>query len=192
MDMKPLRQPALHLAAVLLGTAMMSAAVARAETSGVSPAGFMVRIHRDVAAAPHEVYATIARIGTWWSSAHTWSGDAANLSLDAKAGGCFCERWGGNSVAHGQVILVMQDAALGLQASLGPLQQRAVNGVLTFTTKAAGGKTALDLSYKVVGNADSGLDQLAPLVDKVLEEQVTRLASLIETGKPTGAAGAPK
>jgi uncharacterized protein YndB with AHSA1/START domain len=190
--MKPINIPALHLSVVLLGAAMVSAAAARAETSGVSPAGFVVHVHRDVSAAPHKVYETIARIGKWWNSAHTWSGDAGNLSLDLNAGGCFCERWGANSVMHGQVIFVVQDEVLRLQSSLGPLQQRAVNGVLTFTTKPAAGKTALDLTYKVVGNADSGLDQSAPGVEKVLDEQVTRLVSLIETGMPESAADAPK
>lgn len=191
--MKPIRNPVLPVAAVLLAAAMMGAAAARAETSAVTPAGFVVRIHRDVSATPHKVYATIAQIGKWWNSEHTWSGNAANMSLDLSAGGCFCERWGGgNSVMHGQVIYVQQDAVLSLQSSLGPLQQRAVNGILTFTTKAVEGRTALDLSYKVVGNADSGLDKLAPVVEKVLDEQLTRLASLIETGKPESSASSPK
>ena len=190
--MKRTRRFASALAVILLGAATADIPPARAETSSVSPAGFTVRIHREVAVAPHEVYAAIARIGSWWNSAHTWSGNAANLSLDLNAGGCFCERWGDNSVMHGQVTFVQRDAVLRMQAALGPLHAMAVNGVLTFTTKAAGGMTALDLTYKVVGNADSGLDQLAPAVDKVLDEQVARLKSLIETGKPAGAAASPK
>ena len=48
------------------------------------------------------------------------------------------------------------------------------------------------MPYKVAGNADSGLDKLAPAVDKVINEQVTRLASLIETGKPDSPVHSPK
>ena len=187
-----MRAAALRLAVILLVAAMTGAPAARAETSGVSPAGFVVRLHRDIAAAPHKVYVTLGQIGSWWNSAHTWSGNASNMSLDMRAGGCFCERWGGNSVVHGQVTFVQQDAVLRMQAGLGPLHAMAVNGVLTFTTKAAGEKTALDLTYRVAGNADSGLDQLASAVDKVLDEQLTRLASLIETGKPADAAAPAK
>lgn len=190
--MKPKGRRVLRTSVVLLVVALLNGASAWAETGAVSPAGFVVRLHRDVAATPHQVYQTMGQIGRWWNGAHTWSGDAANLSLELNAGGCFCERWGNNSVMHGQVIFVLQDEMLRLQSSLGPLQQRAVNGVLTFTTKVAAGKTALDLTYMVVGNANSGLDQIAPGVDKMLDEQLTRLVALIETGKPDAAATAPK
>ena len=142
--MKPTRRPALLFPTVLLAAAAMGATAARAEVSGVSTAGFTVQHQRDLSVSPRQAFETIGQVGRWWNSAHTWSGSAANLSMDMNAGGCFCERWGGNSVIHGQVTFVLRDAVLGLQASLGPLQWLAVNGVLTFTTKATDGKTALN------------------------------------------------
>ncbi len=99
----------------------------------------------------------------WWSGAHTYSGDAANLSLDAQAGGCWCERWGdGNSVQHGQVVLVQPGRTLRVVANLGPLQELPVNGVLTFTIAMQETKTILRLTYRVSGAPDAGLDKLAP------------------------------
>jgi uncharacterized protein YndB with AHSA1/START domain len=161
---------------------MLLGETAFADVTSASPQSFLVTVTRDVSASPHQVYDGIGHIGQWWSSEHTWSGKAENLSLDMSAGGCFCEQWSGGSVLHGQVIAAKHDEMLRLQTSLGPLQALAVNGILTFSLKAIEGKTTLALSYRVSGNADSALDTLAAPVDGVLTEQVSRLANLIETG----------
>ncbi|HEY6513055.1 MAG TPA: hypothetical protein VI032_13805, partial [Burkholderiaceae bacterium] len=127
----------------------------------------------------------LLQLPRWWSGAHTYSGDAANLSLDAQAGGCWCERWGdGNSAQHGQVMLVQPGRTLRVSASLGPLQELAVNGVLTFTIAMQETKTILRVTYRVSGAPDAGLDKLAPAVDQVIGHQFKRLKSLAETGKP--------
>ena len=67
---------------------------------------FVVVHSRRVDAAPGSVYAALPAIGRWWSSEHTYSGDAANMSLKAEAGSCFCERWPGGEVEHGRAIMV--------------------------------------------------------------------------------------
>ena len=123
----------------------------------------------------------------WWSDAHTWSGKAANLSLDAQAGGCWCERWDDRgsaaSVQHAQVLMVLPGRALRLRGNLGPLQALPVDGVLDIVTSAQDGKTMLRLSYRVGGPADAGLEQMASAVDRVLGEQFKRLKALVETGR---------
>jgi uncharacterized protein YndB with AHSA1/START domain len=151
----------------------------------VTPQGF-ISIHRDeVNAPPATVWQSIVQLPRWWSGAHTYSGDAANLSLDAQAGGCWCERWGdGNSVQHGQVVLVQPGRTLRVVASLGPLQELAVHGVLTFTIAMQETKTILRVTYRVSGAPDAGLDKLAPAIDQVMGQQFKRLKSLAETGKP--------
>ncbi|MEX0600366.1 MAG: hypothetical protein WD205_06975, partial [Rhodothermales bacterium] len=56
--------------------------------------GFSIRHEAVVEAAPAAVYEMLVdNVGRWWSPSHTYSGDAANLSIDARPGGCFCERW---------------------------------------------------------------------------------------------------
>lgn len=168
---------------------MLSAAASAdlyAEVKSATADGFVIVHTRRVEAEPAKVYATLPAVDRWWNSEHSYSGNAANFSLKAEAGACFCERWSGGEVEHGRVVMAIRDQVLRLQGSLGPLQARAVNGVLTFQLKpdeASGGKaTMLTLTYAVIGASGSGLDKSAPAVDAVLGEQFARLTRLIETG----------
>ncbi len=57
-------------------------------------------------------------------------GSAANLSLEARAGGCWCERLAdGGSVEHLRVLLVSPGRMLRMRGALGPFQGLAVDGV---------------------------------------------------------------
>ena len=159
-------------------------AVVRAETIEASPAGFLVSLQQEIHAKPGEVYEDIAKVDKWWNKAHTWSGDAANLSLALTPGGCFCERWEGGAAVHGQVIMLRKDTVVRLQSSLGPLQDLGVNGILTFTMAPRGEGTILKLTYRVNGGPNSGLDKWAGPVNGVLAEQLHRLASYAEKGTP--------
>ncbi len=174
-----------RIAASLLFVLGALAGPVLAETSGVSPAGFISTFREEVKATPEAVWQSIVQLPRWWSDAHTYSGKASNMSLDSVAGGCWCERWGeGQSVQHGQVALVQPGRVLRMNASLGPLQELGVNGVLTIVTSAQDGKTFLRMTYRVAGNADAGLDKLAPVVDQVIGAQYRRLKELAETGQP--------
>ncbi len=164
---------------------LLLAALAQAETSNVSPTGFTSTLREEVKATPDDVWKAVLQLPRWWSDAHTYSGKASNMTLEPVAGGCWCERWGeGNSVQHGQVMLVQPGRVIRLNASLGPLQELAVNGVLTIVASAQDGKTFLRMTYRVAGNADAGLEKLAPVVDQVIGVQYRRLKSLVETGAP--------
>ena len=123
----------------------------------------------------------------WRSPSHTYSGDAANLYLDAQASGCLCEklpkpadapgaqRMG--SVEHMHVVYAdPQRGVLRMIGGLGPLQGEAVPAVLTITIKREGQGSRIDWRYAVGGPWQVKPAELAPLVDKVLAEQVSRLA----------------
>ncbi len=69
---------------------------AAASVQESSDSGFTVTTTQRVTATPAQVWAALAQPARWWSSQHSWSGDAKNLSLDPVVGGCFCERWGAN------------------------------------------------------------------------------------------------
>jgi uncharacterized protein YndB with AHSA1/START domain len=165
---------------------------AMAEIRESASDGFVISFNKRVDAPPGKVYATIAGVERWWSSAHTYSGDAANLSLKAEAAACFCERWKDGSVEHGRVVLALRDRFLRISTALGPLQGKAVSGILSFQLQPADGGTSLTLAYRVNGAPRSALDKDAPAVEGVLKEQFERLVRLIGTGVPdaAGEAGA--
>jgi uncharacterized protein YndB with AHSA1/START domain len=175
----------LRVALLLLLTA--ASPVASGEIKSVSSDGFVLAYSQRIDAAATKVFAALSSIDRWWNSDHTYSGDAANLSLTAEAGSCFCERWKDGAVEHGRVIMVMRDRLLRVQAALGPLQSRALNGILTFQLKpdeqAGDRATLLTMTYVVNGSSVSALDKSAPAVNDVLGEQFARLARFIETGK---------
>ena len=175
-----------RITAVLTGLlALASAPALHAETSEVSASGFTITHAVVVESDPQKVWQAFTQLPLWWNSVQTWSGQASNLSLDATAGGCWCERWGnGASAMHGRVLLVIPGSVLRLQAWLGPLQERPVAGVLTFGTAQRDGATRLRVTYRVAGAPDAGLDKLATAVDSVIGDQVKRLKNFIETGKP--------
>jgi uncharacterized protein YndB with AHSA1/START domain len=158
------------------------AASARAEVKRAAPDSFLIVHSVQLKAPPAKAYAALSEIGHWWSGEHSYSGNAANFSLKAEAGGCFCERWNNGSVQHGVVVMAMPDSVLRLNTPLGPLQGRAVTAVLTFETKPKDGGTLLELTYVVNGSSASALDKSAPAVDGVLGEQIARLARYIDTG----------
>jgi len=173
--------PLLAVLCLLLATA---APAVRADVKAAASDGFLIVHSQRIDAGPARVYALLPAIGRWWSSSHSYSGDAANLTLDPQAGGCFCERWKDGAVAHGRVILAMRDQLLRIDTALGPLQSKAVTGVLTFQLVADGNATVLTLTYRVNGASGSALDKDAPAVDRVLGEQFARFTRLVETGKP--------
>jgi uncharacterized protein YndB with AHSA1/START domain len=156
-----------------------------ADTGNVTPNGFISIFRDEVKASPADLWRAVVQLPQWWSGQHSYSGQASNMSLDAQAGGCWCERWGdGHSVQHGQVVQVQPGRALRLYANLGPLQELPVTGVLTFTIAMQETRTILRVTYRVSGPPDVGLDKLAPAVDQVIGQQFKRLKSLAETGKP--------
>lgn len=152
---------------------------AAAATSEVSPAGFLVSVREEVPATAQQAWDQLVQVNRWWSGQHSYSGDAANLSLEPRAGGCWCERWAGGSVEHGRVLHALPGKSLRLEGAFGPLQAMAVNAVLTVKLEPAGDKTAIVLTYRVRGSPDAGLDKIAPAVDGVMTEQVRRLADLL-------------
>ena len=80
------------------------------------------------------------------------------------------------------VVYANAGKRLRLSGNLGPLQDMGVAGSMTFDLEPANGKTRLELTYNVGGYSPNGLNQLAPLVDSVLLEQLTRLKHFIELG----------
>jgi uncharacterized protein YndB with AHSA1/START domain len=158
---------------------------ARAEVVDSAAGGFTVKQTVAVTAPAAKAWAALIDLRSWWDKSHTWSGDAANLSLEAVPNGCFCEKLpGGGGVRHMTVVYVEPNKLLRLTGGLGPLQDLAVAGAMTFKLTEAQGKTTLEMTYKIGGYAPTGLAGLAKPVDGVLGEQLARWKRRVETGKP--------
>jgi uncharacterized protein YndB with AHSA1/START domain len=159
------------------------AAPAAAEVRASSATGFALESRATVQVPPADVYAALARIGRWWDPQHTYSGDAANLTLDPRVDGCFCEAIpaGGGSIEHGRVVYARPGQTLRFQGALGPLQSEGVTGSLTWSLRAVDGGTEITQTYVVGGYMRGGFEPVAPIVDRVMNTQLLRLANYIRS-----------
>ncbi len=166
---------------------LMPAGTSGHSASVVTPTGFLVKFDVSVNAPLAKVYdALVGQIGSWWDSGHTYSGDAKNLSIDARPGGCFCEKLpNGGAIEHLRVIYVAPREVLRLSGSLGPLQASGVAGSMTWKLTGGSDNTRVQVSYSVGGFIEGGFEKVAPAVKSVLREQFDRLKLFVETGKPT-------
>jgi len=196
------------IAGVLFG-AMVSAVPARADVIAQSPQGFVSRNVVVVAATPAAVWKRLITPAVWWSSDHTFSGDAANMSLDPVPGGCFCERLPGDpvkgpkpgmvtrgpsrgGVEHMRVVFTERGKALRMVGALGPLQSEAVNATLTVTLTAMDSGTRIVFEYVVGGYMRYPADKIQPAVDTVMSNQLLSLAHGFAPGAASQSSGAPE
>ena len=168
----------------LLIGALGSLACAGAAGADVAPTGFLVRYKLGIAAPVTAVFGSLLNVGSWWSEKHTYSGDSKNLSLEARAGGCFCEKLANGSVEHMRVVQLRANEMLRLAGALGPLQASGVAGAMTWRLSPAENGSKLELTYSVGGFMPGGFQAIAPAVEMVLREQADRLKRYVETGAP--------
>lgn len=172
-------------AGAALACAVIAADRASAEVTDAAPSGFSVNESAHIAAPSDKVYAALIAPQRWWSEKHTFSGNAANLTFEAKAGGCWCETMpDGGSVEHMTVVFVSPGKILRLRGAMGPFQEMATTTVMTWSLKPSGDGTDITLISTTGGYTKSGLQGLAPIVDRVFGEQVARLKNYVETGAP--------
>lgn len=172
---------------VVLGVILASLAVgaARAEVVAVAENGFEVKQVAEVKAPAAKVYEALTRVGAWWDSSHSWSGEAKNLSIDPRPGGCWCESLAnGGGVKHLEVVAADPGKSLRFAGGLGPLQFTGASGHLNWTLAEKDGVTTVTWTYAVGGYAKEGFKTWAPAVDGVLGAALKRFKSYAETGKP--------
>ena len=164
---------------LLLAAALLAASPATAEVKSASGNGFSLEHKVTVPVPPERLFASVGQVSRWWNPEHSYSGKAENLAMDLRPGGCFCEKLaGGGGIEHLRVVYVEPGKRVVLTGALGPLLYDAVSAVMDIQVKPAAGGSELTLGYKASGFASGGADKLAPVVDRVLGEQVKRLAAL--------------
>jgi len=151
-----------------------------AEVRARTDNGFTLGYERPVRAGPDRVLETVAMPARWWSSDHTYSGDAANIRLDMIPGGCWCEALPGGGVKHAEVVMVWPERRMvRFDAPFGPLQGMGADAVLTMTWSdpPEGGERVLRWTFVVNG---SGTGSMADVIDSVMTEQFRRLGDRLD------------
>lgn len=144
--------------------------------------GFQIQLEKVVSTNKKIAYQQFINVDQWWLKDHTWFGKSENLSIDARAGGCFCEIEGTKQVLHMTVSFINPNAEIRMIGGLGPLQMMGVQGGMNWKFEQLdSGKTKITHQYQVVGYLDGGLSELATIVDKVQSAQLDALAERIES-----------
>jgi len=171
------------IAGAALAIVVIAGGKASAAVTDAAPGGFSVSETAHIAAPGDKVYAALIAPQSWWSGKHTFSGNAANLTFDAKAHGCWCETMpDGGSVEHMTVVFVSPGKTLRLRGAMGPFQAMATTTVMTWSLKPSDDGTDVTLESATGGYVKGGLESLAPVVDRVFGQQVARLKTYVETG----------
>ena len=167
-----------------LALCLIAPRAASADVLDVATNGFAVRETVHVKAAPDAVYDALLHPAPWWNSQHTFSGNAANLTLDARAGGCLCESLPhGGSALHLTVVDIEPGSTVRFRGPMGPFQGQGVDSALTFTLTAEPGGTLLTLDNAVGGYMKGGFDKWSAAADHMLGDLASRLAKYSENRK---------
>ena len=177
-------------AATLISTlvaALFLATTARGEVMAADERGFALHNEVQVSVDRARAYqAFVTEIAQWWNPDHTISGQSAQLFLDPRPMGCFCESTGeGSGMVHMIVTLATPPAMLRLTGGLGPLGLQGVSGNLTVEFVAQDeSQTQVIAQYTVGGYSPDGLAAQAPAVDAVIDDLLSRFAGWVEVGTP--------
>jgi uncharacterized protein YndB with AHSA1/START domain len=166
----------------VLALTVSLATAASAEVVSSASNGFHVRETVQIVVPPAVAFQSFADLPRWWNPQHSYSGDAANLSLALNPGGCFCERLpDGGGIEHLRVTYVVPGKRILLTGSLGPLLYEATTGVMDVQFERIAGGSKVTLDYRVAGFAEGGAARLAPIVDGVLADQMRRYRQFART-----------
>jgi len=151
------------------------ASPAAADVVSSSANGLHVRETVQIVVPTDRAYAAFSRLPEWWNKDHTYSGDSANLKLALIPGGCFCERLkDGGGVEHMRITFIDPGKRVVLTGSLGPLLYQATSGVMDIQFERIAGGAKVTMDYRAAGFAEGGAEKLAPVVDSVLADQMSR------------------
>lgn len=167
------------MAAILLGVI----GAAFAEVKDAASGGFTVENTQVVPTDPDATWqALVQDVDRWWPKDHSWWGAESKLSIDARAGGCFCELAGARQAQHMAVTFVDPGKTLRMVGGLGPLQGMGLHGALEFRLTPVPEGTRITLYYRVGGYSKDDLSKFAPVVDQVQGLQLDGLAKFLSDG----------
>lgn len=153
---------------------------ARADVKDAAANGFTIENSRVVPVDAKTAWnALVNDVGRWWPKDHTWWGDASRLSIQPRAGGCFCEIHGAQQAQHMTVTFVDPERTLRMTGGLGPLQGMGLSGAMEWRLVPVEGGTRVTLWYRAGGYTPDDLRKFVPVVDQVQGQQLGGLADYL-------------
>lgn len=150
---------------VALALVAMAGFPAAAEIVSRSENAFTLRFEGQTRLGPAGVADAFSEVDLWWDPAHSYTGNAANLSLDLTPAGCWCEAMpDGALFDHGRVISAVY-GEIRLHAPFGPLREMATRADLIVTWPLVDGVVTPTWTFTVEG---PGVGALAEPVDGVI------------------------
>ena len=166
----------IKIAVASMSMAVMTTPV-QAVVKDASASGFTIENSADVAVDAATAWRVlVGDVDSWWPKDHTWWGQASRLTIDARAGGCFCETAGNRQAQHMQVTFADPNRLLRMSGGLGPLQGMGLSGILEFRLTAIDSGTRIVLWYRAGGYTPDDLSKFAAVVDGV---QALQLGGLV-------------
>ena len=163
----------------LIAAFMTAGLLAGASTSGeilsASDTHFELRHESGSKLTADQLWQRLSDPASWWHPDHTYSEDAANLTLDLQAGGLWREDWDGRSVSHGRVLYVEPGRMLHMEAPFGPLQGLGAYTIWTITVTGADGGSLVVFEEVSTGPPTASMAETAKAVDFVKGEAIRRL-----------------
>jgi uncharacterized protein YndB with AHSA1/START domain len=162
----------------LMGVAGMLGGTVYAEVKHVDVHGFIIENTIATERTPEQVcYALTNNIDDWWPKDHSWW--RGTFSIDARAGGCFCETNTDKSAEHMRIVFVEPNKTLRMSGGLGPLQGMGMSGALDWQLLPTEKGTQVTLTYRVHGINEGGFSELAPIVAHVQGLQLNALKDFL-------------
>lgn len=164
---------------------LLLCAPARAEVLDSGPGGFTVENSVTVPVDATRAWKGLVRdVDRWWPKDHSWFGADGRFSIDARAGGCFCEIAGPRQAQHMTVSFVDPGRLLRMTGGLGPLQGMGLTGTLDWTFAKVDEGTRITLRYRAGGYATEDLPKFAAIVDQVMALQLGGLGEHLSRPVP--------
>ncbi|WP_100656202.1 SRPBCC family protein [Alteromonas flava] len=149
-----------------------------ADVQHVDTHGFIVENTIVSAHTSEQVWqALVQNVDDWWPKDHSWW--EGTFTLEAKAGGCFCETHTNKSAEHMRIVYVEPGKTLRMSGGLGPLQGMGMNGALDWQLTPTEDGTKVTLTYRVHGVNSGGFAELAPIVAHVQGIQLNSLKDFL-------------
>lgn len=172
---------------VVAAVVVLAFGTAHAEVKDSAPNGFTIENSQVVPVDAKTAWKALTHdVGRWWPKDHTWWGDASKLSIQPRAGGCFCEINGEQQAWHMTVTFVDPGNMLRMTGGLGPLQGMGLDGALEWRFTKVEEGTKITLWYRVGGYTPDDLQKFVPVVDQVQGLQLGGLADYLRARAEAG------